>query len=357
MNRLFASPIAKYLAFFLLIALAFAAYSLGYFPPHSPGAALTILGAGIVMSPSGARVTDPVLTTVAQGYQNGQMVGQFLFPVVPVDQRGGKIIQFGKEDFVLYNTARAPGANTKRVQYGYMGNPFALESHSLEGLVPLEIMQEANAVPHIDMGKSAVLKTLNTIQLSAEYAAANLARNAANYSANNKVALSGTDKWSDYSGTSDPTADIDAAVEAIRSQVGKRANTVTLSPAAFKAAKRNPKLLDRVKYTSRDSLTAEMLASLWDVQRVVVGDAIYIDGNGNMADVWGTDVVVAYTELGTLADNGLPSYGYTYRLRGYPMVEVPYQDRNAQSWVYPVTDARSPVLAGASAGFLIQNAA
>lgn len=74
MNRLFASPIAKYLAFFLLIVLAFAAYLLGYFPLHDHGAALTILGAGIIMNPSGARVTEPVLTTVAQGYQNGQMV-------------------------------------------------------------------------------------------------------------------------------------------------------------------------------------------------------------------------------------------------------------------------------------------
>ena len=93
------------------------------------------------------------------------------------------------------------------------------------------------------------------------------------------------------------------------------------------------------------------------MSRVVVGDAIYEDqATGLLADVWGKDVVVAYTEIGTLADAGLPSYGYTYRLRGYPLVEVPYMDRSAKLWAYPVNDERSPVLAASGAGFLIKGA-
>ena len=54
-----------------------------------------------------------------------------------------------------------------------------------------------------------------------------------------------------------------------------------------------------------------------------------------------------------MADMGAPSYGYTYMLDGYPMVEVPYFDRNAKSWIFPVTRAEAPVLASASAGYLI----
>ncbi len=99
------------------------------------------------MTPGQARVVDPILTTVAQGYKNGLMVADFLFPVVPVDQRGGKIIQFGKEDFKLFSTIRAPGANTKRVQYGYAGDPYSLDQHALEAVVPFEIQGEASAVP------------------------------------------------------------------------------------------------------------------------------------------------------------------------------------------------------------------
>lgn len=308
------------------------------------------------MTASQARVIDPILSTVAQGYQNAELVGNALFPVVPVDQRGGKIISFGKEDFQLYNTGRAPGAKTSRVQFGHAAGNYALEQHSLEGLVPFEIMQEANQVPGIDYGKVAVMKTQNIIALRNEKAQADLATNAANYAASNKVTLAGTSQWSDYTGTSNPSKDIATAIEVVRSKVGKRANTVLISAAVFAALKNHPAIIDRIKYTGRDVVTVELLASLWDVKKVVVGDAVYADDAGTFSDIWGKFVVVAYTETGSLQDMGLPSYGYTYRLRNNPAVELPYQDRNQKSWVYPVTDELSPVIAGALAGYLISAA-
>lgn len=308
------------------------------------------------LNTAGARVIDPVLTTVAQGFQNAEMIGMNLFPSVPVGQRGGKIITFGKEDFALYNTARAPGANTKRIQYGYSGSPYALESHSLEGLVPFEFMQEADAVPGIDLGRGAIIKVQNIIGLRLEYAQAVLATTAGNYPAGNKVTLAGTSQWSDLtSGVSDPVKDVEAAKEAVRGKIGKRPNTVVMGAAVWSMLRQHPKIIDRIKYTGRDSATPEMVAQLFGVKRVVVGDAVY-DNGGTFADVWGKAVVVAYTELGSLAELGVPSFGYTYRLNGYPLVEQPYQDRNAKSWVYPMTDEVSPVIAGSTAGYLISAA-
>lgn len=309
-----------------------------------------------VMTPGQARVIDPILSTVAQGYKQAEFVGELLFPVVPVDQRGGKIISFGKEDFQLYNTGRAPGANTKRVTFGHAAGNYALEQHALEGIVPFEIMEDANQVPGINYSTVAVQKTQNIIALRTEKAQADLATNASNYAASNKTTLVGTAQWSDYSGTSDPAKDITAAIEVVRAKVGKRANTVVLGPAVFAALKNHPKVIDRIKYTGRDTVTTDLLASLWDVKTVKVGDAVVADDAGNFTDAWGKFVVVAYTETGTLQDAGLPSYGYTYRLRNNPAVESPYQDRNAKSWVYPVTDELSPVIAGALAGYLISAA-
>lgn len=309
---------------------------------------------GLQLSPSQARVVDPILTEVARGYKNAEMVGDALFPEVPVDQRGGKIIEFRKEDFRLYATGRTPGSNTKRVQYGYDGTAFALEQHALEGTVPFEIMQEANAVPGIDMARVAVMKTQNIIALRTEKSQADIARDANKYAASNKVTLAGASQWNDPA--SDPNKNIEDAKQAVRGLIGRRPNTVMISAKVFASLTLHPDIIDRIKYTGRDVVTPELLASLWGVKRVVVGDAVYLDNADAMQDVWGKDVVVAYTEVGALRDMGLPSYGYTYRLRGYPIVEVPYQDRNAKSWVYPVTDELSPVMAGAVAGYLIQSA-
>lgn len=308
------------------------------------------------MTTSQARVVDMILTIAAQGYKNAELVGEALFPVVPVMQRGGKIVAFNKEDFRLYATGRTPGANTRRVQYGYAGTPYSLEQHALEGLVPYELMDDAIAVPGINLGNNAVRRTQNIIMLRNEKAQADLAINAANYAASNKITLSGADQWNDAALASNPIANIETAKEAVRSLIGRRPNTVLLSAKAFNAVKVHPAIVDRIKYTGRDVATVELLASLFGVARVVVGESVYENDAGAMTDVWGKHVVVAYTEVGGVADMGLPSYGYTYRLGGYPIVEQPYQDRNAKSWVYPVTDELSPVIAGASAGYLITNA-
>lgn len=309
------------------------------------------------MSNPAARIIDPVLTAVAQGYKHPDFVGGALFPYVPVGQRGGKIVTFSKEDFMLYNTGRAPGQNTKRVQYGYTSGSYALESHSLEGTLPIETMQEAAAVPGIDASRMTIFKTQNIIALRLEKQQADIARNAAAYAAGNKITLSGTAQWSDLtSGVSDPIAVVETGKEAVRKKVGKRANTGVMGAAVFEKLKQHPKVIDRMKYTGRDVPTVEMLAALFGLDRVLIGDAVFADDAGVFSDVWGKDMVLAYTETASLAEMGTPSYGYTYRLDGYPVVEEPYFDRNAKSWIYPVTDEVAPVIAGADAGYLITNA-
>lgn len=342
-----------------LFALALVALALATaFEPSLLSADPLLYGApliGLQMTPSQARVIDPVLTQIARGYKNADFVGGALFPTVPVDQRGGQIITFGKEDFRLYATGRAPGANTKRVQYGYLGSAFALKQHALEGTVPFEIMQEANKTPGIDMGRVAIMRTQNVISLRLEKDQADKARNAASYAASNKITLAGTSQFNDYT-NSNPSDVIEAGKEAIRAKIGRRPNTAVIGAKVFSKLKYHPLLLDRIKYTGRDNVTTELLAALWEIPNVRVGDAVYADAADAFQDIWGKDIVLGFTETSSLADMGLPSYGYTYQLRAHPIVETPYQDRNTKSWVYPVTDEVDPVIAGAEAGYLITNA-
>lgn len=310
---------------------------------------------------SQVRVVDPVLTNIAQGFKQSGLVGGALFPQVPVNLRGGNILTFGREDFMLYNTARAPGENTRRVQFGYSGSPFALIDYSLEGAVPIEVYQEGMDNPHgwqIDHMALAIKKVDAIMALRLEYAQATLARTAASYQAANKVTLSGTAQWSDItSGVSSPISVIEGGKEAVRAATGKRANTVVMGAAVFRWLKVHPLVIDRMKYTGRDIATTDLLASLFDVDRVLVGDAITSNDAGSaFSDVWGKDVVVAYTDLATVADMGTPSYGYTYNLGGYPIVEQPYFDRNAKTWFVPVTRSEAPVIAAVNAGYLVTNA-
>lgn len=301
---------------------------------------------------SQARVIDPILTAVARGYRpNASPVADILFPIVPVGQRGGRIISFGPDDFKLYSTARAPGANTKRVQFGYTSGNFSLVDYSLEGSVPIELLQEGQAVPGINQAEIAIARVRNVQALEREKQCADLALNAASYTASNKATLSGTGQWSDYT-NSNPVVAINNAKEAIRGQIGVRPNTLTLGPNVLTALRSHPKILERLSTaTDKPPATLTQLAQLFELERIVEGGAIYHDGT-SFVDVWGKFAHLSYTMPASLAEMGSPNFGYTYQLEGYPLAEESYYDRNTKTWYFPVTDARQPVLAGASAGFL-----
>lgn len=298
---------------------------------------------------------DPVYTAVARGYRSPKAsVANVLFPVVQVGTRAGRILSFGPDDFRLVSTARAPGANTKRVQFGFTGENFSLVDHRLEGAVPVELQQEAEAVPGIDLGSNAVRRVLNQMALEREKQAADLARNPAKYAASNKETLSGTSQWSNPA--SDPFTDIMDAKEVIRGTTGEMANVLELAPKVLTALRTHPKVLDRLSTASdRPPATIQQLQALFELQQIVVGEAVYHDGS-KFQDVWGKDAILAFTTPASMQEMGSPNFGYTYQLQDGPTAEEPYLGRNENTWYYPVSDAYQPVLVGASAGFLFKDA-
>lgn len=307
------------------------------------------------MSGAQARVADPILTAVARGYVSPKSpLANVLFPVVSVGSRAGHIISFGADDFRVVNTARAPGADIKRVQFGYAGDKYSLVDHDLEGVLPIEIEEEAAAVPGIAMGSVTVKKVLNMMGIERENQAAKIATNAGNYDSSNKSAPTSTDKW-DHA-DSNPAKQIEDAKEVVRSQIGAYPNVLALSPKAYTALRNHPKLLDRISTaTDRAPLNTQQLAALLEVDRVVVGDGVaFDDATKKFVDLWGKDAVLAYTQPASLAEMGSPCFGYTYQLGEGPAVSESYFVRGKKSWIYPVADAYQPVLAGKSAAFLFK---
>lgn len=350
------SRIAPILMGILFVVAALAGVHF-HFIDHSSAVGIAFIGN--VMSASQTRVIDPILTNVAQGYQNSELIGLSLFPAVPVQTTGGQIIEFGRESFKLYNARRAPGGSTRRIQFGYQGKPFTLVQDSLEGKVPREYLRDAKLIPGIDLGSRSVIITMKALQLTLEYDQAQLATNAANYVNSNKVALSGTSKWS--TSTGNPLTDIDAGREAIRSEVGMYPNTLVLSAQAFNACKNNQNVINRFQYNSQvsidaASITPQMMAGLFNVDKVIVGKAISVDDLGNSTDIWGNNAILAFVPDKPSSVEE-PSYGYTYTMEGNPMVEPAYYDNNEKSWIYPVNYERLPVLSGITSGYLIQTPA
>lgn len=300
------------------------------------------------------RVIDPILSNIARGYQNAEFTGHWLFPRVPVSISGGQVIEFGREAFLKYNIRRAPGADVQEVSFGHLGKPYALVQDALAGKVPREHLRDAGVQPGINLGTNAINDCMRIITLALESEQAALARDPANYGADNKIDLTAS-SWNNPD--SDPVADMRLAKEAIGDGIGMEPNVLHLSGRAQAALSAHPKILKRFEAAEQVVITTAMLAHLFDVESVVVGRARYLESLGatKFTPVWGTDAVLAFTQLGS-PQQGAPTFGYTYALDGHPMAEPSYYKEGNKSWMYPVTYERAPVIAGAAAGYLFQGA-
>lgn len=303
-----------------------------------------------------AQVVDVILSTHARGYRNAENISHILFPRATVPNRSMRTLKFGKESFRLLNTRRAPGADKKRIQYGFASDPVSLVQDALEATLPIEHQQEALSVPGVDLAAGAVEMVLDNLDLGLEVECAEMARNPATYGANNKVTLTTTDRWTHPNST--PKKDIKAAKEAIRRMTGRYPNTLILGPNGANALTEHETIKEQFKYTSADSITLDMLARALQLKRVVVGEKVFLpetaSDNTAATDVWGDDAILAYVPDGS--NYRIPAFAYTYELAGYPQVGKPYFENRNDSWIYPTTTERRPYIVGADAGFLFVNA-
>jgi len=303
-----------------------------------------------------ARVVDPVLSTVAHGYSNEELVGEHLFPTINVPSSGAKVIKFDKTSFQLYNAKRSPGAKKQRLMFGFAAESIALEQDSLEGQVPEEHMRDSSMVPSVDLGTEAVEDVMGSLALGLEHEQATLAQDETNYDNNHKVTLSPTDSFVNPD-TNTKSIILDAK-EAVRSSTGRYPNVAIVPASVYEKLDVNNDIRDRVKYTSSDSADMNFLQRYWGVDKVVVAKSIFSeteDEDSELQDVW-SSVILAYVPASGRRIR-VPSYGYTYQYEGNPIASTPYWDNTTDSWIYPVKHERKAYQTGMGAGFLISNPA
>ena len=296
------------------------------------------------------RVVDPVLTNLATGYTNEQFVGDQLMPFVLVDKEGGKIPLFGKEHFRVYNTERALRAKSNRINPEDIGTlDVALDEHDLE--YPIDYREDAeSAYPLQAQATNAVVEG---IRLRHEKMVADMVQNAANYAAGNKIALAGASCFTDA--TSDPQGVVSDAMAAVRAKVVKEPNTMVIGYSAWRTLKKHPQLKAILSDTRPRLVQLADLREIFEIANIVVGRAVMASDAGVVSDIWGDNLVLAYVPgaAGGGRSPYEPSFGYTLRKRGNPVVDTRTEDGKLE--LIRNTDIFRPFLLGADAGYLISN--
>ena len=300
------------------------------------------------------RVVDPVLTNLAIGYTNAQFVGSVLMPFVYLDKEGGKIPLFGKEHFKLYNTERALRAKSNRVNPEDIGSvDVAMDEHDLE--YPIDYREDAESA--FPLQARATNTVTEGIRLRHEKMVADIAQNPANYPVGNKLALSGGSCF-DVT-TSDPEGVVSDAKAAVRAKIVKEPNTMVLGYDTWRLLKKHPQLKAILSDTRPRLVQLNDLREIFEIDNIVVGRAVMASDSGVTSDIWGDTMVLAYVPDNGGDSSGVqrspyePSFGYTLRKKGNPVVDTRTEDGKIE--LVRNTDIFRPFLLGAEAGYLVSN--
>lgn len=303
---------------------------------------------------------DVRLTNYSQKYKNQAFVGERLFPMIPVKKESDKYIVYGLENFNLYDTLRANGAEAAQIDWTFSDANYFAEEYSLRDIVTDRDKENADKPLTLDVDTLELVT--DGVMLRKENDAATIARDTSNYTLGNTSPLSGTSQWSDYA-NSDPLDDFKTMQSEVFKISRQYTNTLVLPFQVALTLAYHPKILELVKYTDSgllQTLTGGIADGLlpkrlFGMEVVIAGSAVNTVNPGqtptlsDLSDVWGKDVIAAYVDPGVRLKS--LSYGKTFRTERY--VRKWREESRHGDWV-EYNDIYDQKLTAAACGYLLQ---
>jgi hypothetical protein len=171
--------------------------------------------------------------------------------------------------------------------------------------------------------------------------------------------------WSALS--SNPIEDILTLKRAVANQIGIRPNSAVLGTAVFDLLLTNQAILERIKYTTKDSIDTDVIARYFGLERGLrVAEGRYLAQDGTLQPVFPSNgILLFYSPNGPSesimpaggANAATPAFSYTYQLTGTPAVRPEYYIRERRVVRAEITIERVVNLVGLGATGLIGSGA
>tara|TARA_R110000851_G_scaffold37836_9_gene97432 strand:+ start:97 stop:1044 length:948 start_codon:yes stop_codon:yes gene_type:complete len=251
---------------------------------------------------------DAILTDISVAYMQeaDAFVASRAFPQVSVTKQTDKYFVYDQADFFRDQVQRrADGTQSAGTGYSLSTASYSAEVYALHKDIGDQTRANADDPLDMDMDATRFLTQQMLIRQEVEWASAAF-----------NTGIWGTDStpgvlWDAANST--PIANIETGKNAVLTATGYVPNTVIMSYKVFSALMDNADIVDRIKYTSVESVSEDLLARLFNVDRVLIMAGTYnTAANGATASysqIGDKDVLLCYTP-----DNpGLmqPSAGYT----------------------------------------------
>lgn len=234
---------------------------------------------------------DRALTNVSVAYLQdaSAFIADKVFPIVPVKRQSDIFYVYDKGDF-MRDEAQVRGAATESAggDYGVeAASPYYCKKHAFHKDVTPEERTNYDEPLDADTDATEFVSQKMLIRREMEWASKFFKAGIWGTEIEGK-ATSPSDgqalQWDQL--TSNPIQDITDAGVKMAGETGFKPNTLVLSPYAFNALKNHEDILDRIKYTQKGIVTADLLATLFEVDNVYVAWSVV-----NSAKKGATDAV------------------------------------------------------------------
>jgi hypothetical protein len=222
---------------------------------------------------------DTMLTNISVKYfqDTANFVADKVFPSVPVMKQSDRYFLYKREDW-FRDDAEERAMNTESAggDYDIDNTPtYFCKKYAYHKDVSEE--DRANSDDPLTPDQDATEFVTNKILLHKENLWANTYFKAGVWGTDIVGASSKSSGhaifWNDYA-NSDPISDIANAATQMAEITGQRPNTLTIGRRVYDALRQHPDIIDRIKYTQKGIVTMDLLATLFDVDRILVCNAI-----------------------------------------------------------------------------------
>lgn len=266
---------------------------------------------------------DRALTNISVAYLQdaSAFIADRVFPVLPVRRQSDMYYIYNKGDFMRDEAKiRAGATESAGGDYGVEAStPYFCKKHAFHKDVKPEDRLNYDEPLDADQDATDFVSQKMLIRREMEWATKYFGTGiwgtewqgvAANPAAGQKL------QWNDAAST--PIEDVTDAGVKMASETGFKPNVLVLSPFVFNDLKNHPDILDRIKYTQKGIVTADLLATLFEVDKVVVAWSVVNTAakgaENNIGFIMGKHALLCYAN----PKPGLrkPSAGYIFAWTG-----------------------------------------
>jgi hypothetical protein len=311
------------------------------------------------MQTTSGAIVSKLLTTASNGYFPKGFIAEEILPAVYVPQTTGKIGKYSNNHLRIVNTVHEGKGPYRQLEaITVSSDTYDIENHGLYDIITDKDMRNYEAPFDAEMDTTLALTLAHLI--GKEYGLASALTNPSVITQG--TTLSGDAQYNNIDhADSDPLVDKIVADNAIEAVCGAPSNTAIMSSKVFRYLSRHKKILGALGFTQYPpmGISKEQLATVLQVEKVLVGSAMYNSAKEGQADslvsIWGKDLIYARIIDPQLREKTL---GYEMRLTGTAARAVykynPVQPVNSKGVI--VTDNYDQLILNATCAYLIQDA-